>query len=101
MKIAINDCFGGFGVTKAVFKELGIEYDGYGYLDNDSFGIKSSNYNEYRKHPKLISAIEKIGVEDSSGSCAKICIVDIPEDVEWEINDYDGAESIHEVHRSW
>jgi len=101
MKIAINKCFGGFGVSEAVYKELGIEWDNYGYLDNDSFGIESDNYQEYRKHPKLIAAIEKIGEDASSGRFARVIVVDIPDDVEWEIEDYDGQESIHEVHRSW
>lgn len=41
MKIAVNKCFGGFGVSKAVYDELGIVWDGYGYLDNESFGIET------------------------------------------------------------
>ena len=34
MKIAINRCFGGFGLSKAVYKELGIKHDGCLYLNN-------------------------------------------------------------------
>ena len=101
MKIAVNKCFGGFGVSEAVYKELGLDWDGYGYLENEDFGIESNNYREYRSHPKLIEAIEKIGEEESSGSLADVRIVDIPDDVEWEIDEYDGIETVHEVHRSW
>jgi len=28
-------------------------------------------------------------------------VVDIPDDIEYEIDDYDGIESVHEAHRSW
>lgn len=101
MKIAVNKCFGGFGVSEAVYKELGKEWDGYGYLDNDDFGIKSNNYLAYRSHPKLIAAIEKVGEKEASGSLAKVRIVDIPDDIEWEIDEYDGVETVHEQRRSW
>lgn len=101
MKIALNKCYGGFCVSRAVYKELGINWDNYGYLDNEAFGIESDNYLEWRKHPKLIEAIEKIGEDAASGELAMVRIVDIPDDVEWEIDEYDGIETVHEVHRSW
>ena len=100
MKIVINRCFGGFSLSKAVFDELGFKWTGYGYLSNDDFGIEG-NSEEYRKHPKLIAAIEKIGEEESSGDLADIHIVNIPEGVKWEIDEYDGRETIHEAHRRW
>jgi len=101
MKIAINKCYGGFSVSKEVYDELGLEWDEYGMLDNAAFGIKSDNWDEYRADPKLIAAIEKIGLEESSGKYADIGIVEIPDDVKWEIDDYDGIETIHEQHRTW
>lgn len=101
MKIVVNRCFGGFSVSEEVYNLLGFRWDGYGFLSNGNFKIKSNNSMAYRADEKLIEAIELIGEENSSGSFAKLEIVDIPEDVEWEIGDYDGQESIHEVHRSW
>lgn len=101
MKIAVNKCFGGFALSKELYNILGIEWDGYGYLDNGDLGIKSDNYLAYRSDPRLIEAIEKIGEEKASGALAKVCIVDIPDGIEWEIDEYDGIESIHEAHRSW
>ncbi len=101
MKIVVNRCFGGFGVTKAVYDELGLEYDGYGYPDNELFGIVSSDYMAYRTHPSLIDAIEKIGVEKSSSGLASLEVIDIPDDIEWEIDEYDGIETVREQHRSW
>ena len=101
LKVVINKCFGGFGVSKEVYKELGIEWDGYGYLHNESFDLDDPNYYTFRTNDQLIAAIEKLGVEKSSGKFAKLKIVEIPDDIEWEINEYDGIETIHEQHRSW
>lgn len=48
----------------------------------------------------LISVIEELG-DEASGSFGRIVVVEIPDDVDWEIDDYDGWESIHEKHRVW
>lgn len=101
MKIVINKCYGGFSLTKAVFDELGFEWDGYGRTDNEDFGIESDNYLAYRSDPRLIAAIEKVGESESSGGLADLSIVDIPDGIEWEIDDYDGIETIHEQHEIW
>lgn len=101
MKIAINDCYGGFVVSKAVYEELGMKWDGYGYPSNKDFGIEDNNYRAYRSHPKLIQAIEKIGCKKASGKLAKIRIAEVPDDAKWYIDDYDGIETINEEHRSW
>jgi hypothetical protein len=101
MKIVINKCYGGFGLTKAVFDELGIKYDGYGYINNEDMGIQCDDYMAYRASPKLIEAIEKVGIKESTAPLAKLAIIEIPDDVDWEIDEYDGIETIHEKHRSW
>lgn len=101
MKVVINTCYGGFGVSKAVYKELGMEWDGYGYPRNEDFGIDSYDYLAYRAHPALIAAIEKVGEKKASGDFANLRIVDIPDGVEWEINKYDGRETVREKSRSW
>jgi hypothetical protein len=101
MKIAVNKCYGGFGLSRDVFSKLKIEWDGYGYLDNESFGIKSDNYLEYRTNKKLIKAIESVGEKKASGGMADVRIIEIPDGTDWEITDYDGIETLHEKHRSW
>ena len=101
MKIVINKCYGGFSVSEAVYNELGIKWDGYGYLDNEKFGIKDNNYMAYRTNDKLIAAVEKIGEEKASGNFAELRVVEIPDDIEWEIDEHNGVESVHEQHRSW
>lgn len=101
MKIAVNKCFGGFSVSKEVYDKLGLEWDGYGFLSNNDLGIASDDYLAYRSDSKLIAAIESVGINNASGPSAKVRIVDIPDDIEWEIDEYDGIETVHEKHRSW
>lgn len=104
MKIVINTCYGGFSVSKTVYDELSFEWeDECGYLENAQFGFKDiENPHKYRAAPELIAAIEKIGLKKSSGDWATLTIIDIPDDVEWDITTEDGGmESIHEKHRSW
>lgn len=101
MKIVINRCYGGFELSKAVFDRLEIPYDGYGHLRNDHIGIESENDYAYRSDPRLIQAIEELGAEKASGRFAALKIVEIPDDVEWTIEEYDGVEWVAKKHRTW
>ena len=47
-----------------------------------------------------ITVVEELG-EKANGECAKIRVVEIPDDVLWSIDEYDGIETIREVSRSW
>jgi hypothetical protein len=55
---------------------------------------------EKRDHPLLIKVVKELG-QKASDCHANLKIIKIPADVDWQINEYDGLESIHEVHRSW
>lgn len=80
MQIVINECYGGFGLSEEVAKELG-----YGKYD-DSLTVRTD--------PRLIKKIEEKqpGV---SGEFAKLVVVTIPDEAtDWMIHDYDGMESI-------
>ena len=117
-EIVINADYGGFSISEEVGKILkkngvkvifkGDKYsDGsicsefYGYLENDDFDIKSEDSKEYRADKRLIEAIKKVGFDKANGNLSKLRIVKIPSNVDWEIEEYDGSESIHEKHRSW
>jgi len=102
MKVVVNRGIGGFGLSEAVFHKLGIEWNGYGYLCNEDFGIESKDYDAYRSHPRLIAAIEDLGERSSSGEHASLEIIEIPDNIEWYIYEYeDGTERVHEKHRIW
>ena len=104
MKVVINKCYGGFSLSQAVIKELGFESIDhcakYGFVYNNDFGL-SGDGEECRKHPKLIEAIEKVGIENASGRLANLVIVDVPDNASWYIDNYDGIETLHENHQSW
>ena len=121
MKIAINRCFGGFGISNVAFEKLlerkGIEFEKvpakFPIRGNDSDYYKKgmvgsvddgylSEYDFYnnRADADLIAVIEELG-EDSWGWASELAIVDIPDDVEWHIDEYDGLEHVAENHRTW
>ena len=53
-----------------------------------------------RDDPVLIQVVEELG-SGANGRCANLKIVEIPDDVEWEIEEYDGNEWVAEKHRTW
>jgi hypothetical protein len=89
MKIVINNEYGRYSLSEAAYQELGLEWDGYGFADE----IK-------RNDPRLVACVEKLGPL-ARGSFASLMVVEIPDDVEWEIESYDGNEWVAEKHRTW
>ena len=90
MKVVINSCYGGFGLSNKaldMYKQLSNKSEVYAYeLD--------------RTDPILIQVVETLGAE-ADGSCANLRIVEIPDDITWEITKHAGIESVEEVHRKW
>jgi len=58
------------------------------------------NTEENRTHPDLIEVVEKLG-KDAWGDFAKLKILEIPDDIDYYIDNYDGWETIHENHKVW
>jgi len=54
-----------------------------------------------RDDPYLAQVVRELGPELASGRYAELKVVEIPADVDWEIEEYDGAEWIAEKHRTW
>lgn len=80
MKIVINSCYGGFGLSKEAEK----------YMVG-----KWTNGEDPRCDPELISLMEKKGSEAVSGYGAHLCIVEIPDEAtDYLIDEYDGYESV-------
>jgi hypothetical protein len=140
MKIAVNRCYGGFGLSniaielyakkkygkKVCFYTDEIIHGVYRKVDRDSdvdllfpllkdcgdtikqdelsAQLRSENWIDddsiERNDPFLIETIEELGTK-ASGKYAYIVIVEIPDDVDWEIVEYDGHEHVAEVHRTW
>ena len=53
-----------------------------------------------RDDEKLVQVVEALGAE-ANGHCALLKIVEIPNEVKWEIEKIDGVEHVSEVHRTW
>jgi len=58
------------------------------------------NIDVERDDPCLVQLVKEMG-KKASGSCTKLEIVEIPADVNFVIEEYDGMESIAETHRTW
>ena len=131
MKLVVNRCFGGFNLSPEATKQLaemkgrechlfqvrGGEYvpwtpevgpRAYAFdvpnpndFDGDDLW---DNHNIYldpeRNDPHLVQVVELMG-DKASGCSAELEVVEIPDDVEWEIMEYDGQETIYDVHRVW
>jgi hypothetical protein len=59
-----------------------------------------SNMDIKRDDPVLVEVVEKLK-DKANGHCAKLKIVEIPSEIDWEIEEYDGLEEVSEKHRSW
>lgn len=106
MKVVINSCYGGFGLSKDAIlwlaergNKLAIEELKEG---NNGFGIYGYDFSndEMRNNEDLIHVVEFLG-DDVNSNYSKLKIVEIPDDVEWTIEEYDGNEWVAEKHRTW
>lgn len=89
MKIVVNQSHGIFKLSQQaedLLKERNYDYN---------------HVETWRTDPILISVIEDLGSEKVSGEWARIKIIEIPDDVDWQIGEYDGIEWIEEKHRTW
>jgi hypothetical protein len=119
MKIVINKCYGGFQLSdKAIerLKELAEKENDKELLEaieedkrKEEFRIHGHKYwgflstiekNKLRTHPLLIKVVEELGNE-ASGELSELKIIEIPDDIEYEIEEYDGIEWVSEKHRRW
>lgn len=53
-----------------------------------------------RDDPYLVQVVEELG-ERANGRHADLKIVEVPAEVDWEIDEYDGMEWVAEKHRRW
>ena len=88
-KIVINACHGGYCLSESAYEKLGLEWDGFGFA-----------YSIERDDPRLVSIVEELGIK-AGGSYSDLKVVEIPDDITWHIEDYDGLEWVAEKHRTW
>lgn len=59
-----------------------------------------SYYSIERDDPKLIQVVEELG-KKANGRFADLKVIEIPDDLQFTIEEYDGKEHIAEIHRTW
>ena len=112
MKIVINTRHSGFCLSdKAILRYLelkGLKVEvktvNSGWITNTYYlvdqGVNFYDRDIPRNDPMLVQVVEEMG-ENSGGTFANLKIVEIPDDVKWQIDEYDGLEWVAEVHRTW
>jgi hypothetical protein len=96
MKIVINSCHGGFSLSEKAQK-LFCQYSTIEWKD---WQEDWSYYDIERNNQYLVRVIEELG-DDANGRFAELKVVDIPDEVEWQLEEYDGLEWVAEKHRIW
>jgi hypothetical protein len=112
MRVLIHPGFGGFGITDAAVKrmrELGSEWakrqtcKGERYPESDQINDWCENHlwpdqeELPRNDPILLRVYDEMG--DQAGR--ELMVVKIPDDVEFVVEEYDGAETVEEAHRTF
>lgn len=54
----------------------------------------------HREDPVLIEVVEELG-DRANSPFSKLVVVDIPDGMEYEIDDYDGVETLHQKVEKW
>jgi hypothetical protein len=128
MKIVINSCYGGFGISQEGYKKLiewGIPERPYidqkwdeetkrylpeprneGEIIFNNGDDRSKYWDTWtrgasaRGHPLIVRLVEELG-EKANGQFARLKVIEIPDGTPYTIEEYDGIEHVAEVHRTW
>lgn len=123
MKVVINRCHGGFGIsdeacqwlidnkgwTVTVYENGNyknpdadlVRADTAGYDFSEKYHLVSDEDEQsLRSNKDLIEVVETLG-RKASAKLAALGIVEIPDNVDWEIGEYDGVEWVQETHQRW
>ena len=114
MKVVINSSYGGFGLSDEAHI-LYAKLKGYNLIKAECFGYQTFFKNEVkdenlvddwtfdRSDPDLVQVVETLGEKAGQGKYIKLKVVEIPDDVEWYIDNREqgGGEYIAEEHRTW
>jgi len=91
-RVVINDCYGGFGLSDRALTE----YKKLAGITDPDFCEREIS----RDDPYLVKVVKELGMS-ANGRHANLKIIEIPGDIEWLVQEYDGAEWIAEKHRTW
>lgn len=77
------------------------DFGDYAYISNEDY----EKYNLYlredhREDPVLIEVVEELG-DKANGRFGELRIVEIPDDLDYVIDEYDGIETLHQKVQEW
>jgi len=105
-KIVINKCYGGYSLSRRAVQALAerkalptVEKYDYLYLVYPD-GTELGPADIPRDDPDLVAVVESLGTE-ANGRHSELKIVTVPDNVNWYIDEYDGAEHVAERHKTW
>lgn len=96
MKIVINSCHGGFSLSEKAQKL----FCQYSMIEWKDWQEDWSYYDIERNDQYLVRVIEELG-DEANGRFSELKVVNIPDEVEWQLEEYDGLEWVAEKHRIW
>ena len=128
MKVVINRCYGGFGLSPValaryaqlkgwhgmmLYSVFDPTVDSYVFVPYYEGGtgmsyfvrrsgeqISSYDLDKDRADPILVQTVEELGPA-ANADYARLKVVEIPNDIEYTIEEYDGNEWIAEKHSTW
>jgi hypothetical protein len=115
MKVAINVCEGGFSLSDWAFEkliDLGWQVTDNPNEESDLLACHcptreyclspkwETKKKELRTHPDIITVIEELQ-HDAETEFSKLKVIEIPDDINWVIEDCDGNEWVSEEHKTW
>lgn len=97
MKVIVNKSFGGAGLSEEAIDMIvdnpNFQYDLSEGTEGLLWKLKNLDGHYYRTNQVIINVIETLG-EEANGNHANLVIAEIPDNVEWEVYNYDGLETI-------
>jgi hypothetical protein len=107
IKIVINTNWGGFNISSKAYSFIAKRKGWVHSCDNDGSdywnaeGLESlTAHTLNRDDIDLVDAVTELG-DAANTNHSELKVVEIPKDVSWIIQDYDGIEWIAEHHRTW
>ena len=126
MKVVINKCYGGFGLSQEALRWL-VEQRGWTLdevktseewnkskaqiVDTSGLGRErlwgpltlcrvGEGELACRTNPDIVAVVETLG-EKADGDYSSLKVVEVPDGIEIEIKEYDGQEWVAETHETW
>jgi len=110
MKVVINADFGGFGLSNeaiymyAELKGIKLYEEKEGSFTHFYRDVEKKDYffeNDIpRDDESLVKVVETLGAK-ANGNYSSLKVIEIPDGVNWFVEEYDGREWVAERHRTW